>query len=73
MASRFWAPKITGISDGMPTKRQRPHTTFAMEFEFGMCRKRSRSNARPTNGDITTTETTKAGNPDHVLVLREER
>ena len=35
-----------------------------MVFEFGICRKRSRSKARPSKGDKTTTETTKAGNPD---------
>ena len=39
VASRFCAPKITVMSEGMPTKRQRLHTTFAMEFEFGICRK----------------------------------
>src|ERR1700722_3035401 len=64
VASRFCAPKITVINDGMPTKRQIPHTTLAMEFEFGICRNRSRSKARPSKGDKITTETTKAGNPD---------
>ena len=64
VASRFCAPKMTVMTEGMPTNRHRLHTSFAMVFEFGMCRKRSRSKARPTSGDSTTTESRKAGNPD---------
>ena len=45
VASRFWGPKITGSSDGIPTRRARPQTSFAVLLEFGMCRKMSRSKA----------------------------
>ena len=45
VASRFWGPKITGSSEGIPTRRARPQTSFAVLLEFGMWRKMSRSKA----------------------------
>ena len=65
MASRFWGPKMTGSRFGIPTRSARLQTIFAVEFEFAMCRKMSRSKAQPITGPITTTETKKASKPDH--------
>ena len=67
MASRFWGPKITGNKLGIPTKSAKLHTIFAVEFEFAMCRKISRSKAHPIAGPITTTESRKASKPDQFL------
>ena len=50
----------------MPTSKARLHTIFAVELEFGMCRKRSRSKAQPMSGPITTTDTRNASNPDQL-------
>jgi hypothetical protein len=36
VASRFWGPKMTGKSEGIPTRRARPQTSFAVPLEFGM-------------------------------------
>ena len=63
VASRFWGPKITGSSEGMPTSRARLHTIFAVELAFGMWRNSSRSKAQPMTGPNTTTETKNASNP----------
>ena len=63
VASRFWGPKMTGSSSGMPTSKARLHTIFAVELAFGMWRKRSRSKAQPMTGPSTTTDTRNASNP----------
>src|ERR1039458_10083535 len=68
VSSRFWAPKMTGRSEGMPTNRLNEMTSLAVVFELPILRNRTRSHARPINGDMTTTETTKAGKPDHRLI-----
>ena len=57
---------MTGSSAGIPTNRQRPVTTLAMVFVFGIFENRNRSKARPSIGAITTTASRKAahtGNP----------
>ena len=36
VASRFWGPKMTGSSSGMPTSKARLHTIFAVELAFEM-------------------------------------
>ena len=64
VASRFWGPKMTGRRLGIPTRRARLQTIFAVELEFAMCRKISRSKAQPITGPITTTDTRKASKPD---------
>jgi hypothetical protein len=66
VASSSCEPKITGSNDGIPTKRARLHTSLAVEFEFEMCRKSSRSKAHPTRGPITTTDKRKASKPDQL-------
>ncbi len=64
VASRFWGPKMTGRRLGIPTRRARLQTIFAVEFEFAICRKIRRSKANPTSGPMTTTVTRKASKPD---------
>ena len=36
VASRFWGPKMTGRSAGIPTSRARLQTSLAVLLEFGM-------------------------------------
>ena len=68
VSSRFWAPKMTGSSEGMPTSRLSEMTSFAVVFELPIRRNNTRSHRSPMSGDMTTTETTKAGKPDHPLI-----
>ena len=47
----------------MPTSRAIDTTNFAVVLELGIFRNKNRSKARPIRGDMTTTDTRKAGNP----------